>query len=461
MGRRMRGTRRVAVTAVVGMAVAVPAAGAATTFERIKGYDEPATPAKYDKVGILKVGSAKAKNVLVLVPGTSASAAFFAPVAKTIVKERKGWQVWSVERRENLLEDHSAVDRTKTGTLTPKGLFDYYLGYLTDSSVTDHFKAIPDADVAFGKKWGMRVAVEDIRRVVTKAKARGGKVVLGGHSLGGTITTAYATWDFKGRAGARDLDGLVFVDGGSGTTPVTPEAAQASLQSLQDGSPWLAFGGIASPFAGLFNVVSSTLVVKEPNQPARLGGWSLLPSNLKPPVPATNVGGYGYALDTATSPSGLAAAQAHLGRLAASGDPRGWDSAGELTPIRRLADMFSGTGLKGLDGTAWYHPRRLTIDAGAVGNGIANPAQDVLDVAATHGKDLRRIPIYAFAAALGSQRVIDGATALAAQAGTRAKDRRILDRRATYAHLDPLSAFPKNDWVTRLVPFLGRIEKTK
>ena len=47
--------------------------------------------------------------------------------------------------------------------------------------------------------------------------------------------------------------------------------------------------------------------------------------------------------------------------------------------------MFSGWGLKGLDGTAWYHPLRLTIDSGAVAAGNANPAQQVLDVHATHG----------------------------------------------------------------------------
>ena len=62
---------------------------------------------------------------------------------------------------------------------------------------------------------------------------------------------------------------------------------------------------------------------------------------------------YGFALDTATSPAGLVAA--HLGHLAAAGDPRGWDPGGELTPIQRFADMFSGTRLTGVDGTAWYH----------------------------------------------------------------------------------------------------------
>ena len=76
--------------------------------------------------------------------------------------------------------------------------------------------------------------------------------------------------------------------------------------------------------------------------------------------------------------------------------------------------MFSGWGLKSLDGTAWYHPQRLTIDSGAVAAGNKNPAQAVLDVHATHGKDLpKRLRIYAFGAALGGQRVLDAATILA------------------------------------------------
>jgi hypothetical protein len=40
-----------------------------------------------------------------------------------------------------------------------------------------------------------------------------------------------------------------------------------------------------------------------------------------------------------------------------------------------------------------------------VANGNANPAQAVLDVHATHGADLGRLRIYAFAAALGNRRV--------------------------------------------------------
>ena len=55
--------------------------------------------------------------------------------------------------------------------------------------------------------------------------------MLGGHSLGGSITTAYATWDFGGRPGARGLSGLVFIDGGSGPTPIPTAEADARWRS--------------------------------------------------------------------------------------------------------------------------------------------------------------------------------------------------------------------------------------
>jgi pimeloyl-ACP methyl ester carboxylesterase len=217
-----------ATALVSALLVGVPAAPAAASvrFERIAGFDAPGTPAKYDRVGILKVGPKRAPNILVLNPGTSASAAYFAPLAKDVVRKARGWQVWAVERRENLLEDHSVLDRAKRGAATPREVFDYYLGWITDSSVTSHFQLIPDASVAFAEGWGMRVEIEDLRRVVKRAEQAGRHVVVGGHSLGGTITSAYATWNFGGRPGARGLSGLVFIDGGSSPQPITKADAQ-------------------------------------------------------------------------------------------------------------------------------------------------------------------------------------------------------------------------------------------
>jgi hypothetical protein len=85
------------------MFVAVaPSANADTRFERIAGFQATRTPAKFNRVGA--VGPSRAKNVLVLTPGTSASAAYFAPLAKDVVRRAKDWQGWAAERRGNLLE---------------------------------------------------------------------------------------------------------------------------------------------------------------------------------------------------------------------------------------------------------------------------------------------------------------------------------------------------------------------
>jgi hypothetical protein len=308
----------------------------------------------------------------------------------------------------------------------------------------------------------MRVEIEDLRVVVKAAKKHGGKVVVGGHSLGGSITTAYATWDFDGDPGAKGLSGLVLIDGGSNPVPVTPEQATQSLQTLQAGTPWLTFGGIPAPFAGLFNSTGSLGALLDPDAPSIGQAFALLPANLKPPIPVTNLAQYGYALDTETSPPGLIAAQAHLGHLAASGDPRGWDQAGEITPIQRYAEMFSGMGLTSLDGTAWYHPQRLTIDSGAVAAGNANAAQAILDVRATHGHDLpRRLRILAFGAALGGPNVLAAATILASQSNIPTRHLTLLDRHDTYAHNDPNSASPVNDFVSELIPFLAQVKRGK
>ncbi len=440
----------IAATVALAAATLAPSAGAAgaqkvdVKFEQLQGF--------------IKTGPSDAKNILVLVPGTSASAAYFEPLAKDIVRASKGWQVWAIERRENFLEDHSVLNQAKKGKATAKQLFDYYLGFVTDPSITKHFQFIPDSDVGYARDWGMKVEVEDMRRVVEAAKKQGGKVVLGGHSLGGSMTAAYATWDFNGKPGAKDLSGLVFIDGGSSPTPATPDQANLQLQALQNGSPWLSFGGIPAPYAGLFNATGSTGVKIAPNDPSLGYAWPALPANLKPPVPPTNEGQYGYALDVKTSPMGLRAAQAHLGQLKDSGDPRGWDGTGALTPITRYAEMFSGWGLQNRDGTAWYHPQRLTIDSGAVAEGNANDTQSILDVHATHGHDLpKQLRMYAFGAALGGQRVLDGTTILADQSGIPHGQLVLVNGEANYAHNDPAGASPNNEFLRNLTPFLKKI----
>jgi pimeloyl-ACP methyl ester carboxylesterase len=450
--------------AITVLAVALPAASARAALHVtwMKGFAAAGTPARYDKVGVLKIGPAGARNVLVLEPGTSAGSAYFVPLAKWVVRTVKGWQVWAVERRENLLEDQSMLNLAKEGKLNGAQLFDYYLGWLSNPAVAPHFRFIANSSVEFAKRWGMRVAVEDLHRVIAAARKLGGKVVLGGHSLGGAVVTAYATWSFRGHPGGDELAGLVYIDGGS-PAPDTAAKARAALSNLDSptASPWLTFGPFPAPLAGLFNATGSVGALIDPNGPSIGQMFSLLPSYLKPSVPVTNLAQYGFALDVGSSPPTLIAAQAHLGRgvgASATGGYHGWDGSGALTPIRRYAQMFAGAGIVGTDGTEWYFPQRLTDDTLAVGNGIANPAQNVLDVHSTMGRHLsRRLLLYVFGTALGDGRVLTAARLLAKESRIPARNLVLIDHAETYAHNDPVGAWPDNAFFTQLVAFLRRV----
>ena len=144
--------------------------------------------------------------------------------------------------------------------------------------------------------------------------------------------------------------------------------------------------------------------------------------------------------------------RSHIGQLAAAGDPRGWQN-GELGTVSRAASVFSEH-VGSMDGTSWYHPTRLSIDAGAINNGINNPAQAVYGDKATKGKSVK-LPMYSFDTVLGGGRVADATRALARQSKVPYKWIRTVKRVGTYSHIDPLSASPaKNDFIKTLVPFL-------
>jgi hypothetical protein len=115
--------------------------------------------------------------------------------------------------------------------------------------------------------------------------------------------------------------------------------------------------------------------------------------------------------------------------------------------------MFSG--IRAIDGSAWYHPRRLSLDGQAVAGGARNPAQKVLGVRATHGRDVH-VPIYAIETSLGAGRVLKGARALARR--SHVKRMKLVDRHRTYDHIDPLSAVPRhNAFLKTVIPFLRRV----
>lgn len=429
-----------------------------------------------NQVGIIKVGRPKARNVMVFEPGTSAGAAYIVPFAKSLVERLPEWQVWSVERRENLLEDQSMINRAKHGRATPAELFHYYLGWLAESPPRKpHMQMIPPEDVSFARQWGMSVAVEDLNTVIGAAKALGGKVVLAGHSLGGSVVTAYATWDFAGTPGADGLSGLVYDDGGSSPTPVSAQTAEEELAKLDKGSPWLAFGGIGSPYLGLFSTLGAMSTVMAPEEASLAESFPLLPTALKPTnghgetIPVTNEAEFGYSVDVGTSPASLVAAQVHAGaglqETAKEDGLVGWNGTGAISPLRRYAEMLAGTGVNGADGDEWYFPERLTIDTGAVADGNANPAQEVLGERAIHGHELpQSLKILAISTELDKlgYDTLSAAQTLAEQSGIPSHNVTLIDREDEYAHNDPAAAEPEgniegNVFFAELVPFLQGI----
>jgi pimeloyl-ACP methyl ester carboxylesterase len=430
-----------------------------------------------NQVGVVEVGRKTAHNVLVFEPGTSAGGAYIVPFARSIVERLPDWQVWSVERRENLLEDQTMLHRGKVGKATPQEVFHYYLGYLAEAPASKpHMSLIPSEPVSFAREWGMNVAVEDLHTVIDAAKGLGGKVVLSGHSLGGSVVTAYATWDFAGSPGADGLSGLVYDDGGSSPTPVSSEKAEEELAKLAKNPPWLAFGGIGAPFLGLFSALGAEATIQAPEEASLAESFPLLPADLKPkneegePIPVTNEAEFGFGVNVGTSPPSLIAGQVHAGagleETAKEDGLVGWNGAGAISPLHRYAEMLAGTSTPHADGVEWYFPERLTIDTGAVAEGNANPAQEVLGEHAIHGHELPSdLKILAISTELDKAfggSVLTEAEVLASQSGIPAGNLTLIDREDEYAHNDPAAAEPAgeiegNAFYHALVPYLEGI----
>ncbi len=447
-----RGLLAAALTSIALSITPSPASAAARPrIVTVKGVDA-AGPAKYDRTRVVQVGPKSAQKVLVLVPGTSAGAGYLVPDAQDLVKRMKGWQVWAVDRRENALEDRSALEANRRGDRDGQSLFDYYLGWIGNSAITDHYTPPSTDATAFARRWGMATAVGDLRNVVKRAKEGGRTVVLGGHSLGGSIAMAYAAWDFNGTPGARDLDGLVLIDGASGAEPITAADAVERKAAIDTGAPFNDLTGTGLPWtAGVFASVGSALALREPKKASLFAAWPLAPKNLLPPVRTTNRGQLGYAVDTATGPEQLALVQAHLGGLAKTGDPRGWRDGGHATLTRTARAM---NGIPGSDGFSWFHPLRLSLDAAAVAGGRANAAGRALGVKATRGAQAR-LPIYAYETSLGKGRVLKAALAFAQRARVPVSEIKLVSRSSRDAHCDPIfDDYDANDFLQTVIPFL-------
>ena len=258
---------RAALLAVLSLLL-LPALASAGTVVSVRGASGPG-PARYDRVSYERFGPASAKRVLILVPGTQGGAGDFSLVGPEIVKRVKGLQVWAYDRRSQALEDHSGF-----ASGNPDTAFKYYLGG----------GGFVPASAPFARDWGLKLALEDLRAVVKRARRGGRKVILGGHSLGASTAVAYAAWDFKGRPGYRDLSGLVLIDGGLLGTLAPPKLADVKqrVAALRTGDPFLDLLGIGVPWAaGVFSDLAGLYAKVLPDARATFIDYPAIPAALK------------------------------------------------------------------------------------------------------------------------------------------------------------------------------------
>jgi hypothetical protein len=433
--------RRLALTAAIFLGLAVSADAAGPVAERYVPMKVPPGPgpAKYDRVFVLKLippGRA-ATRVLVLAPGTNGGAGGVLPVAREIVKRVPRLEVWIVDRREQAFEDTSVF---KTGD--PQQAQDYYLGF--------QYKRVDGNDVKFVADWGLKLQLSDLHSVVRRAAADGRSVILGGHSAGASTAVAYAAWDFHGRPGYRDLDGLVLIDGGllGSFDSAGLARAKAELADIRTGKVFLDILGLGIPeINGIFTEVGALWARERPDEPSVLQQYPALPDFVKPPVRVTNEALFGYAFDETTSPDLLSIIQIHAGRLADSGDPRGWVD-GELTPIQRHAKAWAA---ESPNATEWYYPRRLLLDIDAADSVGPTAAARYLGLRLRHRSRIDT-PLYAYSTALTGGDVAAGARRLAKR--SRIRHSKVVNDPAA-SHIDPLSAAPRtNRFLRTVVPFL-------
>jgi hypothetical protein len=101
------------------MSPPLPAAPDPATLEAIRverhiidGFNEPHTPPEFNKAIYLRFFSGVTttpRAIVVLMPGIFGGATNFDRMARTILSQDKTLEVWAIDRRSNLLEDHSTL----------------------------------------------------------------------------------------------------------------------------------------------------------------------------------------------------------------------------------------------------------------------------------------------------------------------------------------------------------------
>jgi hypothetical protein len=227
------------VCAAAPVSVTEPARGAASAGAVTRaqivldGVDEPHTPPSLNRIRAFRYyipESPAPRTSLVLIPGLNSGPNTLDLLARALVARGSLVEVWVVEPRPSLLQDRRGV-AAALDYRNPDFALAYYFGGMPIDGQSFHYVDRRAADYA--AFWGLDLHLRDIRAVVQEVRRRSPAthVILGGHSLGGIMATLYAGYDFgripgpapvplakdapapSADAGARDLQGLLLLDG--------------------------------------------------------------------------------------------------------------------------------------------------------------------------------------------------------------------------------------------------------
>lgn len=462
------------------------------------------TPAELNKAVYLRYAAktppAEVKAVLILMPGFLGSANDFDYLGRRLVQRSRGAiEVWAVDRRSNLLEDHAGFDAAEAAG-DPALAEQYYFPRKGDPLAVDGktFAGFRRSDdLGYMSEWGLDMHLRDWLAIVQQVPAAKRKqlVFVGGHSLGGYLTERFAAWDFDGDvstttdAGYNQVAGLVMLDGG-GTSEANITPAEWRDGYKMFGFPLPGADGIrdggGDRTIALGPLDTSLLVAFEllgmwahyaPAAPSTI--WNITPTfNLaagllfgKQQFNASNEAVFGFAVDNDTEPVSIVQVTAgkpvgpvsksyvDLSGFGSAGDflrPTddahfytwsGFEETGEITDLATFAKMmFAGPS----DFIEWYFPARLSLDLQANAD-LAAPVTEatLVDDARLHFAHLAAVdaPIFAVAAEKGIRTQASDYDALKAvvapargKTGPRAGDDFKVVFAPRYTHIDVLAA---------------------
>ena len=196
----------------------------------------------------------RARAILIAMPGFLGGAASFDQVARNTVRNaaRKGRFVefWALDRRANCLEDLRGLHAEARARDASVG-FDYYFGNRAVGGKRFGGFTAPE-DAQFMKNFGLARTMRDWYRVMLRIRGqrrRAHKFICGGHSLGGPLTAAFASWDFDGNAqttrdaGRRQCAGFFGLDTGLSLNAFTPGSSGggtvSALVAASGGAPFI------------------------------------------------------------------------------------------------------------------------------------------------------------------------------------------------------------------------------